>query len=92
MYQGMSHQFLGPHDDVTAPSETDGIDFEGEFAVITDAVPMGVSTEQAAGHIKLIVQLNDWSLRAIAPVEMKTGFGWVRALCGDSRRAGAGLA
>ena len=79
MYQGMSHQFLGPHDDVPLPSEADGIDFEGEFAVITDAVPMGVSIEEAADHIKLIVQLNDWSLRVLAPVEMKTGFGWVRA-------------
>jgi fumarylacetoacetate (FAA) hydrolase len=79
MYQGMSHEFLGPHDDVPVPSEADGIDFEGEFGVITDAVPMGVSAKAAAGHIKLIVQLNDWSLRVIAPVEMKTGFGWVRA-------------
>ena len=79
MYQGMSHQFLGPHDDVPTPSEADGIDFEGEFGVITDAVPMGVSANEAAEHIKLIVQLNDWSLRVIAPVEMKTGFGWVRA-------------
>jgi fumarylacetoacetate (FAA) hydrolase len=79
MYQGMSHQFLGPHDDVPVPSEADGIDFEGEFGVITEAVPMGVSVKEAAGHIKLIVQLNDWSLRVIAPVEMKTGFGWVPA-------------
>jgi fumarylacetoacetate (FAA) hydrolase len=79
MYQGMSHQFLGPCDDVPLPSEADGIDFEGEFGVITDEVPMGVSASEAAGHIKLIVQINDWSLRVIAPVEMKTGFGWVRA-------------
>ena len=47
--------------------------------MITDAVPMGVSVKEAADHIKLIVQLNDWSLRVIGPVEMKTGFGWVRA-------------
>ena len=79
MYQGMSHQFLGPRDDVPLPSEADGIDFEGEFGVITDAVPLGVSVRDAADHIKLIVQINDWSLRVIAPVEMKTGFGWVRA-------------
>jgi len=79
MYQGMSHQFLGPRDAVPAPSEADGIDFEGEFGVITDAVPMGVTAKEAADHIKLIVLLNDWSLRVIAPVEMKTGFGWVRA-------------
>jgi fumarylacetoacetate (FAA) hydrolase len=79
MYQGMSHQFLGPNDDVPLPREEDGIDFEGEFGVIVDEVPMGVSAAQALGHIKLIVQINDWSLRRIAASEMKTGFGWVQA-------------
>ncbi|HEY8508250.1 MAG TPA: fumarylacetoacetate hydrolase family protein [Steroidobacteraceae bacterium] len=79
MYQGLSHQFLGPRDDVPLPSEADGIDFEGEFGVITDAVPMGVAPEDALRYIRLIVQINDWSLRTLAPVEMKTGFGWVQA-------------
>ena len=79
MYQGMSHQFLGPRDDVPLPSEADGIDFEGEFGIVTDAVPMGTSAAEALAHVRLIVQLNDWSLRTIAPVEMKTGFGWIQA-------------
>jgi len=79
MYQGLSHQFLSATADVPLPREEDGIDFEGEFGVITDFVPMGVTPEQALGHIKLLVQINDWSLRALAPVEMKTGFGWVQA-------------
>ena len=79
MYQGLSHQFLGPYDDVPLPSEADGIDFEGEFGIVTDAVPMGVSPADALAHIKLIIQLNDWSLRMIAPIEMKTGFGWIQA-------------
>ncbi len=79
MYQGISNQFLGPREDVVFPSEADGIDFEGEFGVIVDHVPMGVNAYQAAEHIRLIVQINDWSLRAIAPIEMKTGFGWVQA-------------
>jgi fumarylacetoacetate (FAA) hydrolase len=79
MYQGMSHQFLGPFEPVPLPSEEDGIDFEGEFGIITDDVPMGISAEEALVHVKLIVQINDWSLRAIAPAEMKTGFGWVQA-------------
>lgn len=79
MYQGMSHTFLSGTDDVVFPSEADGIDFEGEFGVITDAVPMGVSAADAVQHIKLLVQINDWSLRTIAPIEMKTGFGWVQA-------------
>jgi fumarylacetoacetate (FAA) hydrolase len=79
MYQGMSHRFLGPCDDVPLPRESDDIDFEGEFGVVTDAVPMGVSASEAAAHIALVVIVNDWSLRALAREEMKTGFGWVQA-------------
>jgi fumarylacetoacetate (FAA) hydrolase len=79
MYQGLSDRFLGPSDDVRLPSQEDGIDFEGELGVIVDAVPMGISAADALGHIRLIVQINDWSLRTIAPIEMKTGFGWVQA-------------
>lgn len=79
MYQGLSHRFLGASEDVSLPSEADGIDFEGEFGVITDFVPMGATADAAIGHVKLILLINDWSLRAIAPIEMKTGFGWVQA-------------
>lgn len=79
MYQGMSDRFYGPTDDVPFPSTAHGIDFEGEFGVIVDRVPMGTSAADALKHIRLIVQINDWSLRAIAPIEMKTGFGWVQA-------------
>lgn len=79
MYQGVSDTFYGPLDDVKFPDESLGIDFEGEFGVIVDAVPMGTTAAQAMDHIKLIVQINDWSLRALAGPEMKTGFGWVQA-------------
>jgi fumarylacetoacetate (FAA) hydrolase len=79
MYQGMSHHFLGPYDDVPLPRESDDIDFEGEFGVVTDAVPMGVSPSEAAAHIALVVIVNDWSLRALGREEVKTGFGWVQA-------------
>lgn len=79
MYQGLSDRFYGPSDPVRLPAMEHGIDFEGEFGVIVDHVPMGTSAADAMKHIKLIVQINDWSLRAIAPVEMKTGFGWVQA-------------
>ena len=79
MYQGMSDRFLGPRESVALPSEDDGIDFEGEFGVILDRVPMGTSAEAALDHVKLLVQINDWSLRAVAPIEMKTGFGWIQA-------------
>lgn len=79
MYQGISHRFFAPAEDVPFRSEADGIDFEGEFAVITGAVPMSTSADEAGRHIKLIGQVNDWSLRTIAPIEMKTGFGWIHA-------------
>jgi fumarylacetoacetate (FAA) hydrolase len=79
MYQGLSDRFYGPADPVPFPAMEHGIDFEGEFGVVVDAVPMGTSAADALRHIRLIVQINDWSLRAIAPIEMKTGFGWVQA-------------
>jgi fumarylacetoacetate (FAA) hydrolase len=79
MYQGLSDRFLGPSEDVPLPDEAHGIDFEGEFGVIVDAVPMGTGAAEAIGHIKLLVQVNDWSLRALAVAEMQTGFGWIQA-------------
>lgn len=79
MYQGASDDFLGPEDDVPMLNEQEGIDFEGEFGVIVDSVPMGVTEEQATSRIRLIVLLNDWSLRSLGADEMKTGFGFLRA-------------
>lgn len=79
MYQGVSDRFYGPTDSIPMTSEELGIDFEGEFGVIVDAVPMGTSATDAMKHIRLIVQINDWSLRTLAGPEMKTGFGWVQA-------------
>jgi fumarylacetoacetate (FAA) hydrolase len=79
MYQGGSDDLLGAHADLPFPSEKDGIDFEAEVAVITDRVPMQTSAAQALAHIKLLMLANDASLRVLAPVEMKTGFGWIQA-------------
>jgi fumarylacetoacetate (FAA) hydrolase len=79
MYQGVSDTFYGPTQDVPMADTALGIDFEGEFGIITDAVPMGTSAADAAQHIRLIVQINDWSLRTLAGPEMKSGFGWVQA-------------
>ena len=79
MYQGGSDDLLGAHDDVALPDETAGIDFEGEFGVIVGDVPMACSTEIALQHIRLIVQINDVSLRAHGKREMQTGFGFFHA-------------
>jgi fumarylacetoacetate (FAA) hydrolase len=79
MYQGAGDDFLGARQDIALPSVAQGIDFEGEFGVLVDDVPLGCSAEQALGHIKLVLQINDVSLRALAPREMKTGFGFLQA-------------
>src|ERR1044072_4663723 len=79
MYQGVSDTFHAPRADVPMADAALGIDFAGEFGVITDRVPMGTPAEQAGGHIRLIVQINDWSLRKLAGPEMQSGFGWIQA-------------
>jgi fumarylacetoacetate (FAA) hydrolase len=79
MYQGASDDFLGACADVAMLDEADGIDFEGEFGVIVSSVPMGATPDVGLAAVRLIVQLNDWSLRALGAREVKSGFGFVHA-------------
>ncbi len=79
MYQGGSDTFIGPRDAIEAASESYGIDMEAEITVITDDVPMGVSAEDAAEHIKLVMLVNDVSLRGLIPGELAKGFGFVQS-------------
>ncbi|HXV74508.1 MAG TPA: fumarylacetoacetate hydrolase family protein, partial [Sphingomonadales bacterium] len=79
MYQGGSDAFLGPRDPIRLEKEEWGIDFEGEVAIITDDVPMGVKTEAALSHIKLLMLVNDVSLRNLVPAELAKGFGFFQS-------------
>ncbi len=80
MYQGGSDSFIGPRDDIEMPTDQGwGIDFEAEVAIITDDVPMGVSTESALKHVKLIMLVNDVSLRGLIPAELAKGFGFFQS-------------
>lgn len=79
IYQGGSDDFTGPHEIAHFPALEDDIDFEGELAVVVGDVPMGVSPQDAIEHVRLIMLLNDWSLRALAKREMATGFGFFQA-------------
>jgi fumarylacetoacetate (FAA) hydrolase len=79
MYQGGSDSFIGPHEPILAASEDWGIDFEAEVTVVTDDVPMGVSAEDALSHIKLIMIVNDVSLRNLIPAELAKGFGFFQS-------------
>ena len=79
VYQGGSDDFLPPTADVPLPSEAHGIDLEAEVAVITDDVPMGTSAAAARSHIKLLMLVNDWSLRNLIPAELAKGFGFYQS-------------
>jgi fumarylacetoacetate (FAA) hydrolase len=79
VYQGGSDDLLGPCDDVPVPSEEFGIDLEGEVAVITDDVAMGTTHDAAREHIKLLMLVNDWSLRNLIPGELAKGFGFYQS-------------
>ena len=79
MYQGGSDDFLPPRAPIPIPDEAWGIDMEAELAVITDDVPMGVSEQDAAAHIKLVMLVNDVSLRNLIPAELGKGFGFFQS-------------
>ncbi len=79
VYQGGSDDFLPPAADVPVLTEEFGIDLEAEVAVITDDVPMGTAAADARGHIKLVMLVNDWSLRNLIPGELAKGFGFYQS-------------
>jgi fumarylacetoacetate (FAA) hydrolase len=79
VYQGGSDDLLGPCDGIQVASEDFGIDMEAETAVITDDVPMGTRAEDAGEHIKLLMLVNDVSLRNLIPAELAKGFGFYQS-------------
>jgi fumarylacetoacetate (FAA) hydrolase len=79
VYQGGSDDFLGPTQDAPFVSEEHGIDMEAEVAVVVDDIPMGVDARAAGDHIKLVLLVNDWSLRNLIPAELAKGFGFYQS-------------
>ena len=79
VYQGGSDDFLAPTQDAPFVSVEHGIDLEAEVAVIVDDVPMGADAAAARQHIKLVLLVNDWSLRNIIPAELAKGFGFYQS-------------
>ena len=75
MYQGGSDSFVGPRDPIVCPDDDWDADLEAGICVITDDVPMGVSVDGAAAHIKLVLLVNDFSLRKVQYPEMAKGLG-----------------
>jgi fumarylacetoacetate (FAA) hydrolase len=81
VYQGGSDDFIGPTDEACFASEDWGIDLEAEVAVITGDVPMGVTPEQvrARRDIRLLLLVNDWTLRNLTAAELAKGFGFYQS-------------
>jgi fumarylacetoacetate (FAA) hydrolase len=81
VYQGGSDDFLGARDDALFGTEDWGIDLEAEVAVITGDVPMGSSAADVRrrGDIRLLMLVNDWSLRNLIPAELAKGFGFYQS-------------
>ncbi|WP_378941864.1 fumarylacetoacetate hydrolase family protein [Mesorhizobium sp. ANAO-SY3R2] len=79
IYQGGSDAFLGPRDPILMADEAWGIDLEGEVAVIVDDVPMGASRDEAHAAIRLVMLVNDVSLRGLIPAELAKGFGFFQS-------------
>ncbi|MFP5518957.1 MAG: fumarylacetoacetate hydrolase family protein [Bdellovibrionia bacterium] len=79
MYQGECGKFLSPTEDIPQRDFAHGTDFEGEVGVVTDFVPMGTSPLEALKKIRLIVLINDVSLRGLIPEELAQGFGFFQS-------------
>ncbi len=79
LYQGGSDAMLGPTDDALFFDEDLGIDFEAELAVVTGDVPMAATPAQALDAVRLLLLVNDWTLRHRVPSEMAKGFGFVQS-------------
>ena len=79
MYQGGSDGFLAPRADIPLGDVAWGCDMEGEIACVTGDVPMGVSSAEALGHIRLLMLVNDVSLRGLIPAELEKGFGFFQS-------------
>ena len=76
VYQGGSGHLLGPTEGFPLIDPLRGLDFEGEVATILGDVAEGQKAGDAARCIRLLVLVNDWTLRELVPVELAKGFGF----------------
>jgi fumarylacetoacetate (FAA) hydrolase len=79
MYQGGSDSFLAPTQPIPLADESWGCDLEAEVAVITGDVPAGTAADGARTSIRLLMLVNDVSLRNLIPEEIAKGFGFFQS-------------
>lgn len=79
VYQGGGDTLLAPRESIPLVDDSHGLDFESEVGVVTDFIPMGTKKEKALKHVKLVVLINDVSLRGLIPAELTRGFGFYQS-------------
>jgi fumarylacetoacetate (FAA) hydrolase len=79
IYQGGSGDMLGPRDAIELHDPAWGLDYESEVGVVLGDVPIGTVAVDAAKHVRLLVLLNDCTLRNLIPDELAKGFGFFQS-------------
>ncbi len=79
IYQGGSGVLLGPCDPIVLPDPRWGLDFEGEVVVVLGDVPQGTRAAEAGDHVRLLMLVNDVTLRNLIPDELAKGFGFFQS-------------
>jgi fumarylacetoacetate (FAA) hydrolase len=76
IYQGGSGTFLGPRDAMPLVDPAWGLDFESEVAVVLGDTPMQTAARDASPYVRLVMLVNDVTLRNLIPDELAKGFGF----------------
>ena len=79
VYQGGSGIFLGPREDIPNPNEEWGLDFEAEIAVVLGDTPQGTTRADAGTHVRLLMLVNDVTMRNLIPAELAKSFGFFQS-------------
>ena len=76
IYQGGSGVLLDPNQDIRLDDQSWGLDFESEVSVILGDTPQGTKAHEAEKYVRLVMIVNDVSLRGLIPNELAKGFGF----------------
>jgi fumarylacetoacetate (FAA) hydrolase len=79
IYQGGSSDMLGPRDPIELHDAAWGLDYESEIGVILGDTPLGTRAADAHRYIRLLVLINDCTLRNLIPDELAKSFGFFQS-------------
>jgi fumarylacetoacetate (FAA) hydrolase len=76
VYQGGSSVMLSSRAPLPMIDPAYGLDLEGEVAVVLGDTPIGLQASEAHAHVRLLMLVNDVTLRNLIPAELEKGFGF----------------